>query len=162
MDKDNKRELLKQKLKAKIDQKRVEEGRRPIINNSQKLTTNEEILNNVVAMIHDCELPYIKRLNIRQKFDVLEKKYTKLRKQYIPIFRSVLNGELTMENIAMLEMMLKCRDSSSVSYDQMNNFLAERYKLDTDEESKNDKIIPLKKFVDSFLEVLKSYSCFYY
>ena len=89
-------------------------------------------------MINDCALPMIKRMNVKQKYNVLEKKYRNLRTQYIAIFRSILNGELTMNNIGMLEMMLKHRETAS--YDQMNNFLAEKYKLEKDETPKTDII----------------------
>jgi viroplasmin and RNaseH domain-containing protein len=43
-----------------------------------------------------------------------------------------------MDNIGMLEMMLEMKDK--VEDDKMNNFLAEKYKLDKEQESKNDKI----------------------
>ena len=132
------REHLKNKLRAKINQRRMQSGRQPENDNTQKLTTKEEILGTAISMIQDCQLPYIKRLNVRQKFDVLEKKYRNLKMQYIPIFRSILNEELTMENIGMLEMMLNMRNTATD--DQMNNFLAEKYKLDQNEASKTDNI----------------------
>ena len=129
---------LKNKLHSKINERRIQSGRQTVVNNNKKLTTNEEIYAVSKAMIMDCQLPYIKRLNIRQKYDVLSKKYKNLKNQYIPIFRSILNDELNMSNIGMLEMMLKVRNNASE--DQMNNFLAEKYKLDGDEKSKNDDI----------------------
>lgn len=100
------------------------------------LRTNKDILEMTVSMIKDCQRPFIKRLNLRQKFDTLSRKYKPLKTKYIPIFRSVLNGELTMENIGMLEMMLGMRNSAS--HQEMNDFLAEKYKLDQDEASKKD------------------------
>lgn len=125
----DRKEEMRKKLRAKLDKKNSE---------SNNLNSNEEILENVKAMINDCQLPYIRRLNIRQKYNALEKKYKVLREKYIPIFRSILNEELTMDNIGMLEMMLEMKDK--VEDDKMNNFLAEKYKLDKDQESKNDKI----------------------
>lgn len=128
------RENLKRKLQNKINEKKMKSGRGASIQHTQKLTTKEDIYNTTVSMINDCQLPQIKRLNVRQKFNALEKKYRNLKTQYVAIFRSVLNGELTMNNIGMLEMMLNMRETAS--YDEMNNFLAEKYKLDGDEESK--------------------------
>jgi hypothetical protein len=125
----DRKEEMRKKLRAKLDKKNSE---------SNNLNSNEEILENVKAMINDCQLPYIRRLNIRQKYNALEKKYKVLREKYIPIFRSILNEELTMDNIGMLEMMLEMKDK--VEDDKMNNFLAEKYKLDKEQESKNDKI----------------------
>ena len=56
----------------------------------------------------------------------------------MPIFRFILNGELTMENMGMLEMMVKARHTTQ---DQnMNDFLAEKYKLNDTEASKPDII----------------------
>lgn len=132
----DRKDELRKKLKAKINEKRLQEGRRP--NQSKNFSSNQNILETTKMMIQDCNRPMIKRLNIRQKYNILSKKYQLLKDRHIPIFRSVLNGELTMENIDMLEMMLNMKDSAS--YDQMNNFLAEKYKLDGDEPSKNDKI----------------------
>ena len=100
------------------------------------MNTNKEILDMTISMIKDCQRPFIKRLNLRQKYDTLSKKYKVLRQRYIAIFRSILNGELTMENIGMLEMMLGLRNSASQQ--QMNDFLANKYKLDGDEASKRD------------------------
>lgn len=116
------------------------------------LRTNKDIMDMTISMIKDCQRPFIKRLNIRQKFDTLSRKYKPLKAKHIPIFRSVLNGELTMENIGMLEMMLKMKNNTS--HQQMNDFLADKYKLDNDEASKKDTTSgkraekELKKFID--------------
>lgn len=131
------REELRKKLRNKINEKRIQTGRQPI-HNPKTMTTEEDILNSAISMIKDCSLPYIKRLNTRQKYNVLEKKYELLRKKYMPIFRSILNEELTMENIGMLEMMLKIKDT--VKDQDMNDFLAEKYKLNKNEASKKDLV----------------------
>lgn len=136
----NNKDKLREKLRKKINEKRIQTGRPPLVNiNNVDLDSNEAILEMSKQMIRDCELQYIKRLNVRQKYNIMEKKYKHLKNNYIPIFRSILNGEISMNNIGMLEMMLEMREKN-VSYDDMNNFLAEKYMLDKDEESKDDKI----------------------
>ena len=141
----DRKEELRKKLRDKINQKRIQEGRQP-----QNVNSNDDILQTSINMIKDCQLPNIKRLNVRQKFNVLSKKYINLRDNYMPIFRSILNDELTMDNIGMLEMMLKMRNSAS--YDQMNNYLADKYKLDGDEASKRDDTEKVEEEFKDYVE----------
>lgn len=139
MSDNDKRKELKEKLKNKIRAKQLASGRvKYQVDANRKLTEKEDIMNTTISMIKDSQLPYIKRLNLRQKYDILSKKYKNLKDQYMPIFRSVLNEEITMENIGMLEMLINMRNSASG--EQMNNFLAEKYQLEKDEKSKDDNI----------------------
>lgn len=131
------REELKKKLKAKINEKRVQEGRQTTINHKE-LISDSDILESAKSMIADCQLPMIKRLNVRQRYNILEKKYSGLRKRYMPIFRSILNDEINMNNVDMLEWLIQ--QKTSANDQQMNDFLTNKYKLGNNEKSKDDNI----------------------
>ena len=145
------REDLRKKLRAKINEKRIKEGRQTKINHKD-LISDGDILESAKAMIRDCQLPMIKRLNVRQRYNTLETKYSGLRKQYMPIFRSILNDEINMNNIDMLEWMLNKKTSATEQ--QMNDFLTNKYKLDKNENSKQDNI-KLDKMDDEFKNYIK-------
>ena len=136
---DDKKKELEEKLKNKIRAKQLRSGRLKYkVDGNRQLISKEDIMNTTIAMIKDSQLPYIKRLNIREKYNVLSKKYKNLKDQYMPIFRSILNEEITMKNIGMLEMLINMR--TTATHEQMNNFLSEKYKLEKDEKSKEDNI----------------------
>ena len=136
MDSSNNTEL-KQKIKGKINEKRIQRGVTLSVSNNN-LNNDEILMVCVKSMMKDVQLPQIKKIKfLMEKSKILEKKYKPLRDKFEPIYMSILKEELTIDNIGMLEMMLKRRDSiqnKKISIEnadeQMKEYLYNLYKMD--------------------------------
>lgn len=132
------RDQLKEKLHAKMNQKRVKRGAQPLFNT---LDSNESLIFAVESMVNDCQLPHIKKIkNIMDRSKILEQKYKVLRAKYEPLYMDILRGDFDLErDIPMLKMMLKEKDkikNQEVTFEnadeQMKEMLYNKCKIDDD------------------------------
>ena len=133
MDRDN-REDLKNKLHKKVNEKRVKRGVAPI---HQKIDSDEALVFAAKEMIKDCALPQMKRLKVVQRNKLMLKKYKALKEKNFALYLSIVHYDVTMDNIGMLEMMIKKKNSiknNEISMEdadeQMKEMLYEKYKID--------------------------------
>lgn len=126
---------LKQKLRNKINEKRIQRGVAP--SNIHNINNDDDLMDIIKNMMRDVKLPYIQRLKIMERNKVMEKKYKILQTKHEPIYRSILEDEIDIKDIPTLEMMLSKRQaiknneiSAEDADERMKEQLYNKYKID--------------------------------
>lgn len=142
MDQDKKNQL-KRKLNAKINEKRIKRGAQPII--MCDVSSDDALILTVESLCHDVKLPQITRItNILEKTKILEKKYKPFRDKYQRLYVDIIQGEFDLErDMPMFKQLLATRKSVNRKEttiedadERLKEQLYESHKI-VDEEQKN-------------------------
>jgi len=129
---------LKNKLRNKINGKRVQRGVAPVT--QCDVSSDESLILTVESLCHDVKLPQIKRIkNMLEKSKMLEKKYKPFRDKYQRLYIDIIQEEFVLErDMPMFKMLLQKRNSVKLQQttiedadEELKEMLYQKHKIDS-------------------------------